>query len=70
MDMLSNKSNRAQRQSDYLALAARYRERAERSLDTGIAAGYMKLANVYKVVAQTLAEPNQWADHDEQMCKL
>ena len=56
MDMLLNKSNRAQQQAHYLALAARYRERAERSPDRTVAAGYMSLANGYEVLAQSLGK--------------
>jgi len=70
MDMLLNKSNRAQQQAHYLALAARYRERAERSPDRTVATGYMSLANGYDVLAQTLAESNQRPDRDENMCKV
>jgi xylose isomerase len=68
MDILFNKSTCAQQQAHYLALAERYHERAARSLDQRIATGYMKVANIYKVIAQTLAEPNQRSGHDEQMC--
>ena len=70
MDTFFNKSNRAQQQAHYLALAERYRERAERSPDTRIATGYMKVANIYEVVAKTLAESSQRSVRDEQMCKV
>jgi hypothetical protein len=56
--MLLNKSNRAQQQVYYLELAARYRERAERSPDRTVAAGYMSLANSYEVLAQSLGKSN------------
>jgi len=56
MDMPPDKSNRAQQQAHYLALAAKYRERAERSPDRAVAAGYMSLANGYEVLAQSLGK--------------
>jgi hypothetical protein len=65
MDMLLNKSNRAQQQAHYLALAAKYRERAERSADT-VAAGYLSLANGYEVLAQTFGKLNHLSDRSEE----
>jgi len=58
MDMLRNKSNRAQQQAHYLALAARYREQSERSRDRTVAVGYMSLANGYEILAQSLGKPS------------
>jgi hypothetical protein len=65
MDMLVDKSNREQQQAQYRALAERYRVRAESSPDTMLAAGYMNLANIYEVVAQTLGKPSDLSDRAE-----
>jgi hypothetical protein len=66
MDMLLNRSNRAQQQAHYLTLAARYRERAERSSDRTVAAGYMSLANGYEVLAQSLGKLSHLSASSEQ----
>jgi hypothetical protein len=66
MEMLANRSNRAQQQAHYRALAIRYRERAERSSDSMVAAGYMSLANGYDVLAQALGKQSSFSVRSEQ----
>ena len=66
MDMLLNRSDRAHQQAHYQALAVRYRERAERSPDRTVAAGYMSLANGYEALAQSVAKLSYLPDRREQ----
>jgi hypothetical protein len=54
MAPLPNRSNRTQQQVDYLTLAAKYREQAERSSDRTVSTGYVRLANGYDVLAESL----------------
>jgi hypothetical protein len=66
MDMPLNKSNRAHQQAHYLALAASYRERAERSPDRTVAAGYISLAKGYEILAESLGKLSHLSVRAEQ----
>ena len=59
MDMLPSHSNRAQNQAHYLALSVKYRERAKRSSDRMVAAGYTSLADGYELLARSLGAQSQ-----------
>jgi hypothetical protein len=66
METLTNKSYVALQQAHYRALAVRYRERAERSPDRMVAAGYMSLANGYEVLAQALGKQSRLSVRPEE----